>query len=990
MTKKTKDPLIGKRIGGFRILSLRGEGAMGKVYKAEQISLEREVALKILPNRLAKKQPDFLDRFLREAKLAAQISHPNIVQVHEAGEYKGISYIAQEFVRGSSLADIIIRRGPMAENQAYSIVLQAAQGLLAGEKLNMVHRDIKPDNLLLTLDGIVKVADFGLAKSSGSDSMITQASQILGTPAFMSPEQARSLPVDQRSDMYSLGATLYQMLTGTVPFRGENPLTTLMMHMEKPVPNPRDVLEDLSDFAVELVQKMMAKDPKDRFQSFGDLIAILVKKRGVLGNSGVGEDGEAGERPATNLAMLYPTAETLPTWDSPRRKTWLLLPALIACAAVVGAVLWGAGAFNSAPASPSTAGAPAGIRLVVIEPADGAHLASGDVEVKGSAENASTLMVNGMEADWDGTSFALRIHLEREGAHIIRVEARAPDGKMEKEIKVQVDLTAPVLSLSRVRAGETLPTNQDIFPVEGHMEEDHPKRLAVNDCSVPFDDNGAFSTDVEVKTEGETPVDIVAFDRAGNRTSFSFSLVMDKVAPEVTLVSPAEAYGRPLQRIALRFSEPVRGVRIAGTPVEADAKGLYVLAQKLIKGTNEVYVGAADLAGNTISQVLTIHYARFHPQRLKEEESAWAVLLGRLLRPGERTDRIDALQAFLKTFREGKYEKQARVRLDRFLDERRADDEAFAKAKALALGPSPPREKLKALKAYKDRFGGHDVKAMVAAIHKTALPLTAAGVELATEKGFFRNVRDDSRLVFVPAGSYVFVRSAEDTTAVTCRLSGYYIAVHEVTNRQFARFLMDLQQDMDEQGRPFVYNSLTEKGGAFPWGLTRQKGRWVPVSGFENHPVIFVTWFGAVKYAAWAGGFLPTEAQWERAAAGTQGRPFPWGEEAPGEKHGNLGRKTPSTTAVGSYPAGRSPAGCLDMAGNVLEWCRDAYSRDYLKSVGHRKDPLNRTGGERTLRGGSWFHPMEFAKTACRRVHLSPKGRFPTTGFRCVVQGGRK
>ncbi len=270
------DPLVGKVIGGCRIISVLGEGGMGVVYKAEDISLSRVVALKILPSRVTKK-PVLVERFKREARAAAQVEHPNIVQVYRVGQEGDQYYIVMQYIKGTNLADKVKDEGRLDSKTATNMMFNVAQGLSVAHEHGIIHRDIKPDNIMLTEKGEVKLADFGLAREVESDSDISQTGQVLGTPYYMSPEQCDGRPVDGRADIYSLGATFYYLVTGVKPFTGDTPYQVLMKHISEPLIPPREFAPDLPDEVEAIITKMMQKNPADRYPSDSALVEDLGK-----------------------------------------------------------------------------------------------------------------------------------------------------------------------------------------------------------------------------------------------------------------------------------------------------------------------------------------------------------------------------------------------------------------------------------------------------------------------------------------------------------------------------------------------------------------------------------------------------------------------------------------------------------------------------------------------------------------------------------------
>jgi len=246
---------------------------MGAVFKARQISMDRLVALKILPPKLAKDKT-FAQRFIREARSAAKLNHPNIVQGIDVGRAGGYYYFAMELVDGITVRNLIEQEGRIEERRALDIVSAVARALEHAHAHGIIHRDIKPDNIMISRDGVVKLADLGLARSTDTPDTLTTDATVLGTPHYMSPEQARGeTDIDTRADIYALGASLYHMVTGEVPFRGPTSGSIMAQHITQPVPPPREKNPALSRSVCELIERMMAKDPADRPQTPAELLA---------------------------------------------------------------------------------------------------------------------------------------------------------------------------------------------------------------------------------------------------------------------------------------------------------------------------------------------------------------------------------------------------------------------------------------------------------------------------------------------------------------------------------------------------------------------------------------------------------------------------------------------------------------------------------------------------------------------------------------------
>ncbi len=264
-------------IPGFERVAAIGQGAMGNVYKYLQRSLQRYVAIKFLKLQETLNESMFM-RFKREAQLAASLNHPNIVQIFDVGSADGVPYFVMEFVAGSTLNAIVDRHGPLPEAQCVSIACQAVSALAHAQKQGVIHRDIKPANMMMTGEGQLKICDFGLAKSELDAVHLTGTGLALGTPHYMSPEQcSNGAHVDARSDIYSLGASLYRIATGHVPYDGETSMNIMFALTSHPFPDPRvrypAIL--LSAGFVALLKRMMEKDPADRYPSFVELQIAL-------------------------------------------------------------------------------------------------------------------------------------------------------------------------------------------------------------------------------------------------------------------------------------------------------------------------------------------------------------------------------------------------------------------------------------------------------------------------------------------------------------------------------------------------------------------------------------------------------------------------------------------------------------------------------------------------------------------------------------------
>jgi eukaryotic-like serine/threonine-protein kinase len=266
----------GQQIPGFRILGKLGAGAMATVFKGKQLSLDRTVAIKVLPRKFSKNQ-DFINRFYDEGRAAAQLNHPNIVQAFDVGQAGEFHYFVMEYVDGSTVFDQIVRHKRFGENDAIDIGIQIAEALLHAHERHLIHRDVKPKNIMITSEGVAKLADMGLARAM-TDKEAAEAEQgkAFGTPYYISPEQIRGdKDISPAADIYSLGATLYHMVTGAVPYDGKNPTDVMRKHLKAELVPPDHVNPKLSAGISQVIEMMMSKSIAKRYTTCSDLLTDL-------------------------------------------------------------------------------------------------------------------------------------------------------------------------------------------------------------------------------------------------------------------------------------------------------------------------------------------------------------------------------------------------------------------------------------------------------------------------------------------------------------------------------------------------------------------------------------------------------------------------------------------------------------------------------------------------------------------------------------------
>jgi eukaryotic-like serine/threonine-protein kinase len=320
----------------YELEELVGTGGMSSVYKAHDRLLERTVALKVLHERFMDDDAQ-VERFKHEARAVAQLSHPNIVTVIDRGERDGRLFIVFEYIDGENLKALVVREAPLAVDDAVGLVLPIARALAFAHQHGLVHRDVKPQNVLLPEDGEVKVTDFGIARSLDVQGGITQTGTVMGTSDYIAPEQARGVKATAQTDVYALGIVLYELLTGDVPFSGDNFVAVAMQHINEPVPSVRELRPDVSPRLDAALRRALAKSPRDRFPSMDAFAAELQASLGEPHN---------GARPADDTVVVAPRRRKRPPRAPVERPSIWPLILLLAGLAVLAAIFAAAFAFN--------------------------------------------------------------------------------------------------------------------------------------------------------------------------------------------------------------------------------------------------------------------------------------------------------------------------------------------------------------------------------------------------------------------------------------------------------------------------------------------------------------------------------------------------------------------------------------------------------------------------------------------------------------------
>jgi serine/threonine protein kinase len=311
-----KSSLIGRKLGKYEVIELLGQGGMATVYKGYQQDIDRYVAIKVLPPHPGQDM-QFVERFMLEARTIARLQHPHILPVYDFGTEDDILYLAIAYVQGGSLSDRI-DRGPMPLQEVERVLSQLAAALDYAHRQGVIHRDIKPDNILLDGEGNVLLADFGIAKLVGGDTRLTATGGLIGTPAYIAPEQGQGLPISSSADIYSLGVVVYEMITGQQPYAAETPMQVVLKHMTEPVPSITAATEGLPLMLEEVMHRVLAKNPADRYETAAEFAQDF---RRLVHASEAGSNFVLSPRPQTPTAVVSGDTSRTINFTTPSNAT---------------------------------------------------------------------------------------------------------------------------------------------------------------------------------------------------------------------------------------------------------------------------------------------------------------------------------------------------------------------------------------------------------------------------------------------------------------------------------------------------------------------------------------------------------------------------------------------------------------------------------------------------------------------------------------------
>ena len=419
------DPLVGRLLDGrYRLDAVIARGGMATVYEATDLRLDRPVAVKVMRPALAE-DPDFVDRFAREARAAARLSSPEVVAVHDQGTdaATGTAYLVMEHVRGRTLRDVVTERGPLPPARALDLMEPVLRALAAAHAAGLVHRDVKPENVLLADDGRVKVADFGLARAIESSNLTSTTGLLIGTVAYLAPEQVEHGCSDTRTDVYAAGILLFELLTGSPPYSSESPLSVAYRHVHEDVPAPSRLVEGIPEDLDELVLRATRRDPSQRQPDAGAFLAELRAVRGGLAGRSDAPVVRREPHPTLVVARPDPVEATPASARRRRRPSPVVLWSLVAALLLTGGVAAWYLAVGRYTTAPDTYGLTA--------QAATARLEAAGLEVEVDPEGAfSETVARGLVVEQDPDP-GDRV---RDGGEVVLVLSRGPDRRAVPEV----------------------------------------------------------------------------------------------------------------------------------------------------------------------------------------------------------------------------------------------------------------------------------------------------------------------------------------------------------------------------------------------------------------------------------------------------------------------------------------------------------------------------------------------------------------------------
>lgn len=965
------DSLIGKKIGKYQIVEHIGRGGMAEVYKAYQPALDRYVAIKLMHSFLAEDK-NFLSRFQREAKAVAQLRHPNIVQLYDFDVTDGIYYyMVMEFVDGytlrEKLEDLKARRELMLLIETIRVVRDVAAALSYAHSHNMVHRDVKPSNVIIDRENRVILTDFGIAKILGSP-QYTASGGMTGTPSYISPEQGLGVPGDARSDIYSLGTMFFQMVAGRLPYEADTPVAIVLKHINDPLPAPSQFNPRLPPDVDRIIFRAMAKNPYDRYQTADEFIVQLDRIK-------VGKPIHDTSLPTLPAAVAANLADQTITVFSVAPQPPVSSPATV----LTDTIRLSPYALSPGNIATGPADLPAACDADWDRAVD--HFAKGYITgwLRDGVNSLRAAHQHGLADDLELIAVRGETIIQRlqDGDDVARHAGLEEFLELLGATPPTMDISPKMLALPTVGVGETgQPVTFTITNKErgylfgtilcrvpwlkatpawfGCRMGEHCTVTVTPDLSGLPADRIRSENGLEVRSVGgdfhmPVQVNVLPSVLQLDESALDFGAVGQGEAAQTMLALGNSGRGYLIGRVRCRVpwltASPEEFRVPAGDRIQIAVKA----DSEMLPVGHATHAWALIVESNGGHAVLGVQMQVMSP-RLQVEPEQMDLGIADLAQPGARK----VAELAVRNTGPGVLTGAVTVGADWLAVEPAAFRCRAGESQQLHLSTTQLRT------------GDH--RQIVRVVSNAGL----AEVPVLLRVRFSL----EPEMVRIPAGEFLRGSQEQDKRASASEkprsrvyLTEYWIGKYPMTNAQYAVFI-----------------EATGRRSPEHWEGSR------PPEGKEDHPVVNVSWWDALAYCRWLAEVtgkqyqLPTEAQWEKAARGTDGRLYPWGNRWDKRKCNTAESGERGTTSVGSYsPDGDSPYGCADMAGNVLEWVADWYRGDYYARSSASQDPCGPSSGAvKGLRGGSWATNRGSARCA-NRHYGNRTATSPEAGFRCAL-----
>ena len=956
----------GTTIAGFRFERLLGKGGMGEVYLATQLSMDRHVAVKILPRALAENK-EAVARFLHEVRTSAKLNHPNIVSAIEAGDDDGVFFLAMGYVDGASL-DVRLKKGEtVPEKEAFDIVGTVAEALAyAWDEFQILHRDIKPANIMVDRRGRIQLMDLGLAKSLGEESGMTVTGAVLGTPHYMSPEQVRGMAdLDVRSDVYSLGATLYHLATGAPPFSGDSALGIMAKHVNEPLPPPKERNPEISGACAQLIGTMMAKDRDDRPATWQEVVRLVDDARAGKSAGHGGAQAALAKRAQEALhhrqqgsAKAKVSSKETPA-SHPKKPLGKLIIAAVAVGVVllgvVGIVVASRGKSTDAkavvattngtdqvdrtdrtdqtdqPRTPATGTAPATapVTTVMAETKDKELAAPATRRAESAKRLEDESRKQRAEAQAaDAKKEAAAEAAKTEAAAVAAAKQKADDDEA-KAAAVSKAVANPLLDILDPIAAQLLAGRATTAAKSWREARNAPELKPFAKDLATVDSQLAAATSLDAVILASFRKDIgkseTIFLRKGKVQGKILEVSSQGIKMAVLLPGGKGTMGRTVKLQELSIREELRRLGKGDTPEQNLMRGLLAVEADRLDVARKLF----DKAGGPLAAALATALAELEN---KEAETAADLAARKLLRTIARSTSSQKRDDIIR---------EVRVKCSK--------------------SPANIQQAKKLLGKYEKEYGETETGKKWIALVRAAIPVPKPGKNWTVP---------NLDMGFVPVASGSFKMGANEMSVSlrpvhAVRISrNFWIGKYEVTQAEYKQLTGKNPSEFKAPGNPVEsvswYNAM-----AFCAKLTDR----------ERH---------AVRLPAGYEYRLPTEAEWEYAArGGANNQDYTYsGSYAPEEVAWFDANSEKKTHPVGGKRANKF--GVYDMSGNVWEWCLGWYDEVYY-GKSPREDPRGpSSGSRRVFRGGSWGYSGSHCRVAVRNCR-TPSDVLNNVGFRVVL-----